>query len=164
MISTRGPDQILVVDRNGAPVREICGLLIRRNTISSICKRFDITREEMYAAVSAINDLIGISDNDFIEIEISREGDEINVETTGITDLIFLTLLTWGNFFDPDEDEIDTLFQLGMSEVIADILGEIKLGGSDYLDSDIHSIIAREFFRAYGPSLMDDIDFLLENI
>ena len=161
MISPRGPNHILVLDRLGVPIRDICEEVICRDTLSSVCNKFLINTDEIYQCIDTFTENHGPSENDFIEIECTRVNGDIEVETAGLSDWVFLTAISYGRAIGGGEDRIRTQFAFGLEAIMVDCLTDIKLRSDGYTHSAIHTLVFESFERAYGTVTEQDVDMLL---
>lgn len=163
MISTRGPNQIMVVDRTGVPVKEVCRAVIAKSKISETCAKFALSEDEVFAAIDAMKDAITIDKEDFIEFSITRTELDVHVETVGLTDCLFLSLVCFGKDT-TESDEIDMLFANGISVVLLNFFKDLENGTDYYMHCDVSRMVAEEFERAYGPSMLEDLDILIDTL
>jgi len=161
MISSRGPNHILVLDRLSLPIRDIADAVITKTNFSDICKKYLITVDEIYACIETFTETHGPSENDFIEIQCERIDGDIQVETAGLSDWVFLTALTYGRSLSENEDVIRRMFAFGLEAIMVDCLTDIKLNSDGYKHSQIHSMVFESFEQAYGTVSIDEVDMLL---
>lgn len=169
MIGSRGPENVLVVDRTCVPVYEICDAVIYSTTPEDIMQRYQVSSEEVFECIEVFADLAGPSENDFIELvkldpEETEEGTdiEIDIETAAVSDWVFLTLVGIGYTDRPEVSEFRYLFAYGLQSVLIDCIKDIKIDCKDYELSDIHLICYTAFTNAYGDLTKEEATNLLE--
>lgn len=144
-ISTRGPRNTLVLDRNCVPISAVCDQLCIGTDYRLIQRRFSISFDEIYACAEAWTDLKPCTDEDFISLSVYENNGEFDVQTTGISDWIFLSLLTLGRLGHSDVDSAPTLHAYGLEAVITDCCFDIVSGTDHYKMSDLHKCVFEEF-------------------
>lgn len=150
-ISTRGPRNTLVLDRNCVPVNTICDQLCIGTDIKVIQKRFTVSVDEIYSCAEAWVDTRTCTEQDFIKLSVFSHDGEFDVSTTGITDFVFLSILTLGRLTHPEVTNANMLHAFGLESIITDCCFDIIGGNTHYEMSELHSIVFDEFTRNYGP-------------
>ena len=149
-ISTRGPRNIMVLDRNCVPVNSICDQLCIGTETKVIQRRFAITVDEIYSCVDAWVDTRICTEQDFIKLSVFSNEGEFDVSTTGITDYVFLSLLALGRLTHPEVNNASMLHAFGLESIITDCCFDIVSGNTHYEMSELHDIVFQEFSRHYG--------------
>lgn len=148
-ISTRGPRNILVLDKNCVPVNQVCDELCRDGNTKHISKRFNISADEIFACAEAWVDIREATPEDFIKLTVYENDGEYDVSTTGISDYVFLSLLSTGRMMNPDVDNTSMLHAHGLESVITDCCFDIVGGQDHYKMSSLHNIVFTEFENKY---------------
>lgn len=148
-ISTRGPRNVLVLDRNCVPVNQVCDELCREGNTAHICRKFNINSDEVFACAEAWVDVREAQPEDFIRLTIYENNAEYDVQTTGISDYVYLTLLATGRMMHPEVDSTSMLHAYGLESVITDCCFDITGGTDHYKMSAIHKIVFEEFENKY---------------
>ena len=162
MISTRGPNNILVLDSVGVPIEEVANSVLRLEFMDKVTNKYLISQEEVYQSIETLVDTTPMSENDFIEFRIDRENNgDIGVETNGLSDWVYFSVLSYGRMLMPNEQRFRTVYAYGMESIMVDILTDLKTHKNDYENSDIHRLIYHSFIDAYGPIKQEEIDMLL---
>ena len=153
-IESRGPNNVLVLERSAVPVNGVCDMVCTRQELSLIRRKFPITTFEVFECIEAWVDIRVASENDYIKFDVEFNNGDLNVMTMGISDWIYLSLVMQGRIYNPDNDKLEELFMLGMEQCITDCLMDIRDGNTNYDMSELHDIIWTEFERTYG--IVDD--------
>lgn len=161
MISPRGPENILVVDRTGISVLDICMSILHSGTFENITKKMPVNKEEIVECINTFCDHIAKSEHDFIEIECKKEGDLIHVETVGLSDWVFISALQIGLELEPEEQDINTVYAAGIESIFVDCLVDEYKDVEHYKFSDIHKLVMDGFTTAFGKVERDDVITML---
>lgn len=161
MISTRGPNQVLVVDRSAVPVHEVCSALIHNPDISTVVQKYPVTFDEVTECISAFCDMAGPSIYDFIEITCTKKNDVVEVETAGLSDWVFLSAVQIGMSEMPAETSVNVLYAKGVEVVMIDCLIDMYKDTEYYKYSELHTMVIESFIQAYGPIERGDLVMLL---
>jgi hypothetical protein len=162
MISERGPLNILVVDPTCVPVSDVCSLLIRTKTLSKIQKTLPISVDEIFECVDTFCTIFGPRPDDFMEIECTRTEQDVILETVGLSDWVFLSLIHLGRENISNTDTILDFYVNGLEQVMFDSLTNVFMGLDDYRESDIHRIVFDSFQFSYGDIDSDEAETLLQ--
>lgn len=152
-IVARGPRNLLTLESSGILVKEIWDAVAEHKDVHWLMNRYPITEHEIFECIDALIDLTEPHEHDFIELKCTNNGSSLNdieIETVGITDRIFFSLVSYGKSFNNDILDIQTLFVEGLMMVISECLADIKLGENDYLNSDLHVKVYNAFIDAYS--------------
>ena len=162
-IVARGPRNLLTLESSGILVKEIWDAVAEHKDVEWLMNRYPITEHEIFECIDALIDLTEPHDHDFIQLRCTRGGTaiaDIDIETVGITDRIFFSLVSYGKTFNYDVIDIQHLFVEGLIMVISECLADIKQGANDYLNSDLHTKVYNAFIEAY--SKVGSVDEILE--
>lgn len=157
MIGARGPKNTLVLERNCVAVNDICAAVINDDIPDRITERFPVTEEEIFECIDAYIDMRGPTENDFVEFEwdnMHGQDNEIDIDvtTTGISDWVYLSVLTYGKAFSPTERRFPELYARGLESIFTDCLEDIQSGNRQFEDvSKVHEIIFSSFEKVYKP-------------
>jgi hypothetical protein len=161
MISGRGPENIFVVERTGVPVREVCSRIIKKDTMGEIQSTFLVTKEEIFECINFFCCNFGPRVNDFLEIVCTAVNDDVEIDTVGLSDWVYLSLIELGYENLPDSESIMDLYVKGLEMVMTDCLFDRRNGLDDYKLSDIHALVFESFEEAYGKIDEHEADKLL---
>lgn len=167
MISSRGPNHVLVVDRTCVPVFEICDAIIHEPELDVIIQKYQVSVDEVFECIEVFADLAGPSKNDFIElvkVDPADDDADIDIETAAVSDWVFLTLVHFGKDETTSTQNFRYLFAFGLRAVILDCVKEIYSGYDDFKQSEIHNICYQAFIDTYGEITKEDAANLLEII
>lgn len=156
MIGVRGPKDIPVLDRNAAPLKDICESLVLRNDFSIIKSRFNITTEELQFCADAFIENYGPTENDFIEIECSSIEGDLEVITAGVSDWVMITVAMMGSRIDTEEDRVNNAFAIGLRSIMHDCLTEVSQEKDVASLGFIHDLVYNSFCSSYGDVGVDD--------
>lgn len=150
MISSRGPNNVLVVERSCVPVFEVCESVTARYTVDDLKARYQVTEDEIFECIDAFSDLYGPSSNDFIEFDCTEstklDFTDLDVDTVAVSDWVFLTIITYGRTLNMHSVDFSLLYEIGIEAIFVDCLRDIARGSIDYSDiSAIHSIVFNSF-------------------
>ena len=142
-ISSRGPRNILVLDRSGVQITDVCDAVAEYKDIDWVLKRYPIKTEEVFECIDAFVDLAKPSKKDKLELDFSNTAttDDLDVEATAITDRIYFMIISYGRSLIPDCDSIDDLFRYGLELIIVDCLEDLEKGDRGFENSEIHNIV-----------------------
>jgi hypothetical protein len=158
-VSSRGPRNILVIDRVVVPINAVADDMCIGKPIPDIMQSYRLSEEEVFEAVQTWVDIRDATSKDYIEMRITTEDGELSVMTTGITDWLFLNLIVIGKNHHPDLVDNDKLYTLGLEQVIIDACYDVKTGSDGWEISDIHRIVFQEFCKhvSVDQSNVDDV-------
>lgn len=163
MISTRGPDNIPVLERNVVPLKDICEAIVLKDTVSNIETRFSITKDELMYCANAFVDNYGPSSDDFIEIECNIVDGSLEVITAGVSDWLFINVVLLGMSVS-EEDVVNMLFAHGLKTIMYESLTAVKDGESVEELGFTHNIVFESFQASHGKVDQSNVDFLLESL
>ena len=162
-IVARGPRNLLTLENSGVLVKEIWDAVAEHKNVEWLTNRYPITEYEVFECIDALIDLTEPHENDFIQLKCTKGGvtiAETDIETVGITDRIFFSLVSYGRTFNNDVTDIQQLFVEGLITVVSECLADIKQGANDYLNSDLHVKVYNAFIEAY--SKVGSVEEILE--
>lgn len=152
-ISTRGPRNTLVIDRTAVPLNKVVDGICQRTPVEKLQKRFPITADEIFLCAETWCDVRDATENDFIELAVTDINQEIDVLTTGISDWVYLSILTVGRHNEAQQDDYDALYLRGIQSVFSECFVDIMAGNTNYEISDLHRIVFNEFTSKYGQDI-----------
>lgn len=162
MISARGPQNILVLDSVGVPIAEVCDAVLRLEYLDKVMTKYMISEDEVFQAIDTLCDMNPRTENDFVKFRIDHEDNgDIGVETDGLSDWVYLKIITYGRMLMPQETRFRTIYAYGMETLMVDILTDLKTHSTDFEHSEIHDLVHKSFIEAFGPIKQEDIDMLL---
>ena len=123
-------------------------------------QRFPVTESEIFECVQAWCDIREPSENDYIKFDVEYLEGDLNVMTMGISDWIYLSLVSQGKIYHNDINSLEELFKLGMEQCIVDCLMDLRDGNTNFEMSELHSMVWAEFQRQYTEKL--DVDKIQE--
>lgn len=164
MISPRGPKQILVVDRVAVPVTAVCDAVIDCKSKTQVLNRLPINETEMFAAVDAMVNIVGISHQDYINFSCEKQEKDVAVETVTVTDSVYLAALLFGYEQKPNIDSLFALYAYGVESIMYDCLLDVDQQQHHFLNSDIHALVYESFCRAFGTPTDAEVKQLLESL
>jgi uncharacterized protein (DUF433 family) len=159
-IESRGPNHVLVLERTAVPVNLIADQVSCRVSIERIMQRFPITESEIFECIETWCDIRDASENDFIKFDVEFSNGDLNVMTMGISDWIYLSLVSQGKIYHPNTSDLQELFKLGIEQIIVDCLMDLRDGNTNFEMSELHDMIWAEFSRQYQEKL--DVDKIQE--
>lgn len=162
-ISTRGPNNILVLDRVVLPVNDVADEICIGRPITEICDMFRISDNELFEAVQAWADIRDLGDKDHINLSVSSDITDLSVVTTGITDWVFLNIMLVGKTHHPELTNNDKLYTLGLEHIITDCCYDVKNDSDGWEISDLHRLVFLEFNRHF-PVNIDNVDEILRQL
>lgn len=162
MISTRGPDNIVVLDRLAIPIFDICSSVIYLDTVTEILEKFPITRYEFKESLQFFYDNCGPDEHDFIELECVRDGEHMDVDTAGLSDWVYVSAVLAGYLNTPETDIILTLYSNGLKSFMKDALVSIIEGAP--FNTEMSRMILEAFEESYGDVTAVDASALLQTL
>lgn len=164
MIEARGPDNLLVVERNGVLVRDVVSAMITYNTISDVCNKFPLSEQEIYECCDAFLDNVRESYDDYIQFHIViTDDDTMDMETIRLTDWVFLSCLMYGRMF-IQTDDITHTYTVGLASILRDCLADIVTSSDHCEVSRVHELVLAGFQDAYEPLTPETAKILLEYV
>ena len=139
MIKTR--NNTLVIGKMSVPVRNITDSIIDRKDINYITKRFPVSAEEVFECIDTIADIETINGNGHLSVRNNGSSDDIVLECTAISDVLWLQLIQYGKIFMSESNEFPLIFDKGFRMCAIECLDDIVNGKSDFENSELHSII-----------------------
>jgi uncharacterized protein (DUF433 family) len=149
MISVRGPNAVMVVDRTTVLVEEICQALLQAESFEDIKTRYLLSEEEIFECIDSFTANY-YTHNEYLELNVKLEGSTIEIETVGLSQWTYLTLVRVGRIFEPELPKLDSLFARGIEEVFHDCLTDVAHEFDDYTASEIHCLVFQALQKAYG--------------
>lgn len=172
-ITTRGPNNILVLEPSGVMVDEVCDEVCAREDLKTICKRYSIQPDDIFECVSAYVELRQSNiDADYIKMKIDPYTDEeLMVDTVAITDWAFLAVVDFSHDVDSRNKGYDTaktfaeLYATGVEMLLLDCLLDIKSNDIHWVSvSEIHRIVLEGFEDAHEIIDETNIDKTLKQL
>ena len=153
MISSRGPNHVLVLDRVGIKITEVCDFVLDAVDAEQVSKKFPINEEEIFECIDALVDSYGPSENDFLELSVSKNpvSDELDVTTKGVSDWVFLSAVSYGRVMNPSSSLFRELYGNALEQIVVDCLFDISTDVANYENSELHKIVFDSFVDVYGP-------------
>ena len=155
-ISTRGPRNVLVLDRTAVPINLVTDYVCSRMDVAKLKQKFPITEDEIFLCAETWADVRDATENDFIEFSVTTVDGEIDVITKGISDWVFLSLVSIGRQHKPSCIDYDELYLIGVQAVFVDCFLDIVNNNTHYELSDVHNILYKEFSAKYGQEITSD--------
>ena len=144
-ISNRGPQNILVLDRTGVQIIDVCDAITEYKDITWVTQRYPITVDEIFECIDAFVDLAKPSKKDKLELDFADNSNstdvDLDVQATAITDRIYFLIISYAKSILHDCETIDDLFRYGLELIIVDCLEEIEKGEQSFENSEVHSIV-----------------------
>lgn len=165
-IITKGPQSVYVIERNSVPIVDVCDHISDHKTVSWLQKRYNITVDEIFECLDTFIDL---TDKQEFKIDIVCYKDEetkkiFGIETKGINDKAYFSILTYGRIFFPDIVEFETLYVHSLNLIIIESLISAK-DNVDMLDVDnIHTAVFKSFVKSFGSVDIKLIDDMLNQL
>lgn len=165
MISTRGPDNVVILDRSRVPVEEICEAVAEHKTISWLKTRYLITDEEVFECLDAFIDITMPVQGDRLELrlhESSSTGRLFDMETVLISDRVYFAILSYARVLAPECVDVHLLYRIGIESILVECFMDIKDDKFNLEEADgLYRVVFEAFKRIYD-SVDADVDQLLE--
>ena len=139
MIKTR--NNTLVIGKMSVPVRNITDSIIERKSMDYITKRFPVSAQEVFECVDAIADIETFNGTGHLSVRNNGSNDEIVLECTAISDVLWLKLIQYGRVFKSDVDAFHLLFDKGFRMCAIECLDDIVNDRTDFESSELHNIV-----------------------
>jgi len=164
-ISARGPRNILVIDRNCVPINEIISHIVNHRDIDAVLAKYSIHENEVFDAISCWCDVREPTENDFIKFQTEmNETGILDVETTGISDWMMLSCISFGKDYQPNESDLSYLYGWGLGELLIQSMTDIKNGTKDYEASILHESILLAFESSYKKVTPENAEEMIYSI
>ena len=163
-ISPRGPRNILVLDRNCVPINQVVEVTVQHRDVEYVMDKFRITADEVFDCISCWVDLRDPTENDFVEFVTSFENNMLDVETTGISDWIMLSCISFGKDYNPNEIDFNYLYAWGLGELLIQSMTDIKYGTKDYEASVLHESVLKAFEGSYKEVTPENAQEMIHSI
>lgn len=149
-IVARGPANILVIQRNGVPLKEVCDAVAHHSPLSWIKTRYSVTNDEIFECLDAYADLLEKRNDNALMLQVVRD---INnriaaIETVGINDRMYFSVLSYARSVFPKIDNFKELYVKGMKLIIIETLTDIK-------NHSRHSIEDRPFMHGVALTALE---------
>lgn len=150
-IVARGPANILVIQRNGVPLKEICDAVAEHQLLSWIKLRYNVTTDEVFECLDTYADLLEKRNDNALMLEVIRDinGRISAIETVGINDRMYFSVLSYSRTFYPGVDNFKELYVKGMKCIIIEVLMDIKYQMKDQIQH-------RPFMHGVALAAMED--------
>lgn len=162
-VSSRGPNNTVVLDRSGVPINAVCDAIAEHKNIDWIKQRYPVTTDEIYLCVETFVDITRPNKKDSLQLRVipsDNPARNFDLETTLITDRVFFSILTYARGVMPMCDSVQDLYRYGIEIILNEALTDIKDGNYSFENSDIHSIVFDAFASVYD-NVHENIDVLL---
>lgn len=165
MISSRGPENIIVIDRNQVPVDEVCEAVADHKTMEWIKRKYPITDEEIFQCLEAFIDMTLPVRGDVLELKLlasSSNARMFDMKTEAISDRVYFAILSYARVLAPQCLDVHLLYRIGIESILVECFMDIKSGTFDPTTADGLYQIVFEAFKKIYDSVEDNIDTLLE--
>jgi hypothetical protein len=127
-IVARGPANILVIQRNGVPLKEICDAVAEHKLMSWIKTRYNITNDELFDCLDTYADLLEKHNQNALTLEVIFNVNNriAAIETMGINDRMYFSVLCYSRKLFPNLDSFKNLYVKGMKLIIVEVLMDVK--------------------------------------
>lgn len=139
MISNR--NGYLVVGKLNVPIREITDCIVERNELETICKKYPISKNEVFECLDAIADLDSINSRDRLKCKNIGTNEDIQIQTVSITDNLFLKIVQFGRVINDKLEDFNKLFDLGFLNLAYECYEDIHNGHRQFENSELHTIV-----------------------
>ena len=164
-ISPRGPRNILVIDRNCVPINEIVNHVVNQRDIDAVMSKYNIDSNEVFDAIGCWCDMREPTENDFVKFQTSFSNTGmLDVETTGISDWMMLSCISFGKDYLPNEIDLSFLYGWGLGELLIQAMSDIKNGKKDYEASALHEPVLVAFENSYNKVTPQNAEEMIHSI
>ena len=139
MIKTR--NHTLVIGKMSVPVRNITDSIVERKNMNYITKRFPVSVDEVFDCVDCIADIETFNGTGHLSVRNNGSNNEIVLECTAISDVLWLKLIQYGRIFKSDVEEFHLLFDKGFRMCAIECLDDIVNDRTDFESSELHNIV-----------------------
>jgi hypothetical protein len=139
MISNR--NGYLVVGKFSVPIREITDCIVERNELDTICKKYPISKNEVFECLDAVADLDSITSRDRLKCKNIGTNEDIQIQTVSITDNLFLKIVQFGRVINDNLDDFNRLFDVGFLNLAYECYEDIHNGHRQFENSELHTIV-----------------------
>ena len=162
MIETRNATNTLVLSKSGINIWNISDLLLQKKSFDFLQKRFPISREEIFAVIDCVADVRSKHVAGDIEFRDIGEEGMITLETISLSEGMYFNVINFARIWYPDIDDLDFLFEKGLSYLLIEIYTDINNNVTTFMDSDLHDVIHQAVKLSVGP--IDDPNFILSGL
>ena len=153
----------LVVGKFSVPIREITDCIVERNELEVICKKYPISKEEVFECLDAIADLDSITSRDRLKCKNIGTNEDIQIQTVSITDNLFLKIVQFGKVINDNLEDFNKLFDVGFLNLAYECYEDIHNGHRQFENSELHTIVYDAFESMIdGQISMEDLYNLLQ--
>jgi hypothetical protein len=131
----------LVVGKFSVPIREITDCIVERNELEVICKKYPISKEEVFECLDAIADLDSITSRDRLKCKNIGTNEDIQIQTVSITDNLFLKIVQFGKVINDNLEDFNKLFDVGFLNLAYECYEDIHNGHRQFENSELHTIV-----------------------
>lgn len=139
MISNR--NGYLVVGKFSVPIREITDCIVERNELETICKKYPISKDEVFECLDAVADLDSITSRDRLKCKNIGTNEDIQIQTVSITDNLFLKIVQFGKVINDNLEDFNRLFDVGFLNLAYECYEDIHNGHRQFENSELHTIV-----------------------
>ena len=165
MISTRGPDNIIVLDRTRVPVDEICEAVADHKPMTWIKNRYPITDEEIFQCLETFIDMTVPVRGDRLELRLLKSSSPsrlFDMETVVISDRVYFAILSYARVLAPQCLDVHLLYRIGIESILVECFMDIKDNKFNLDEADgLYRVVFEAFKKIYN-SVEANIDQLLE--
>lgn len=165
-ISSRGHDNILVLDSCAVPVTELFQSLINYRSIDEILKRYPVNINEIFECADACLDISPLTEEDFIEFVCEPRGEpadeEFDLLTKAVSDHLYISVISHAREFYPKLDDLDELYTEGLFLILGECVHDLSLGQEYFKCSELHSIVFDSFRKVFPHDVNEALDKLVK--
>lgn len=165
MISTRGPENVVVLDRSRVPVDEVCEAVAEHKPLNWIKTRYPVTDDEIFQCLETFIDITAPVNGDMLELRLrdpSTPSRLFDMETVLISDRVYFAILTYARVLAPECNDIHMLYRIGIESILVECLMDIKKDEVALDEADGLYRVVFEAFKKVYTGLENDVDRLLE--
>jgi hypothetical protein len=168
-IVARGPRNILVIERNSVPVKDVCDSVAEHKTLSWLRQRYNVHPDEVFECLDTYVDMSEKGNKNVLSLAVFRDDQQkiAGIETVSINDRVYFAMLSYGRMFFPTVDNFNELFARTLTVVIIECLMDIKDGVP--ADNDgryfIHDVVINALQKATSLKFdQNNVDSVLEDL
>lgn len=172
MISTRGPQEIMVLERSAVPIHEIIGALCQYKTIEEITTRYPVDETEIWVCAEIFSEQLGPNSQDFVAMYVYEDSDgERHVETVNVSDWVFVSCVLLGtdiiegsNSLPDPMPNIHELYSIGVEEAVSQCIDDLINDNENFREVELFNMIWDSFEAAWEELKPGAVDELLSNL
>lgn len=151
MISSRNGN--LIYGKRAVLISDVVNSVCERKDMEWLTLRYPLAEHEILECIECIADLEDLGRGEHLKLRNAGDSQDIQLETTSISDKIFLKLIQYGRTYSPECTDINLLFDKGFRVCSIEVFEDIVNNVDSFEHSDLHSEVYKAYINCLGNSI-----------